>query len=56
MYGYNPDIPGDKERKEQEMMECYERVLNDLTVAGLLTHSVSCTICSVNRNATPPSG
>jgi len=36
MYGFNPDIPGDKERKEKEMMECYERVLNDLAGAGLL--------------------
>ncbi|NLM29781.1 MAG: hypothetical protein GX216_05035 [Methanomicrobiales archaeon] len=36
MYSYNPDIPGDEERKEKEMMECYERVLNDLAEAGLL--------------------
>lgn len=36
MYGYDPNIPGDKKRKERAMMERYESMLNELARTGLL--------------------
>ena len=35
MFGYNPDIPGDKERKEAEMQKRYRETLGDLIEKGL---------------------
>ena len=35
MFGYNPDIPGDKERKEAEMQHRYRETLDDLIAKGL---------------------
>jgi hypothetical protein len=36
MYTYNPEIPGDKERKEEESAQRYEILLGELSEAGLL--------------------
>lgn len=35
MFGYNPDIPGDFERKEAEMQRRYRETLDDLVAKGL---------------------
>jgi hypothetical protein len=36
MYGYNPKIPGDEERKSEESARRYENLLKELAKAGLL--------------------
>lgn len=36
MYTYNPDIPGDEERKREESARRYESLLEELSGAGLL--------------------
>lgn len=35
MFGYNPKIPGDRERKEAEMEKRYRETLADLVAKGL---------------------
>jgi hypothetical protein len=34
-YAYNPDIPGDRERKEAEMKKKYQETLDDLARKGM---------------------
>jgi hypothetical protein len=35
MFGYSPDVPGDRERKEAEMQKRYQETLDDLVAKGL---------------------
>ena len=35
MYGYDPRVPGDRERKEAEMQREYRETLDDLVKKGL---------------------
>jgi len=36
MFAYNPEIPGDEERKREESAQRYESLLRELSEAGLL--------------------
>lgn len=36
-FGYNPKIPGDKERKEEEYRQEYQTIYNELEQSGLLS-------------------